>query len=95
MGVDYTDASPSSDTPKNPHPPTPRYERTYAKSAYAAESYRRGLNAFMSRACRAHRLTMREYRPDDEADDLIETPAPAVAQLELPLSDARPGGGDR
>lgn len=63
-----------------------RYEHTYRKSAYAAESYRLGLNAFMVRACNARGLRMREYRYDEMGDNVIEATSVPVLQFELPLA---------
>ncbi len=55
-----------------------RYERTYAQSVYARESYRQGLAECVERLCHAHGLTPRpgRYRTSDDGD--LE-PAPGAA----------------
>ena len=64
-----------------------RYENTYHASSYAAETYRRGLNAFMVRACEARGLRMREYRYGELEDESAGSPPPppTFEQLELNL----------
>ncbi len=68
----------------------PRYERTYATSAYAGERYRRGLSQFMHRLCDHYGLSTRVYRDEDDeaADAAVESmtgDGAAAEQMLLPL----------
>ena len=62
------------------------YERTYGRAAYASETYREGLSAFMKRLCAKHGLGPRDGRYDEFASAVSTIDAPVLAtQLELPL----------
>jgi len=73
----------------------PQYERTYERSAYAADSYRKGLRQFMEKLCRKHGLRERVYREEEvqaegeQADELADSGQPAgptpMAQLAFSL----------
>lgn len=51
-----------------------RYESAYHKSAYASDSYRAGLQQFMSRMCRKYGIGTRVYRDDDMGKKTWDTP---------------------
>jgi DNA repair photolyase len=58
----------------------PRYERTYHRSAYAADRYREGLRAYMDRLCRRHGLNERVYQEETDTADTPDDVSPVSGE---------------